>query len=114
MNHLSGASSAKDIELAERLANLRGEKKNNNNNNNNFSSFLPPPPLSPTPPPSPPDGGDGETDDDVDDNNDDDDNRNLTSAQIFFLNQPRRTGVALGTNKAAMSVPLQEEKGYLF
>ena len=72
LNQLSGAPSTKDIELAERLAKLRGETNNNNNNNNNnndnndnnFSPFLPPLPLPPTPPPSggDPDGGDGESD----------------------------------------------------
>ena len=45
LNQLSGASSTKDIELAERLAKLRSET-NNNNNNNYCPPFLPrPPPL---------------------------------------------------------------------
>ena len=80
LNQLTGAPSTKDIELADRLAKLRGET--NNNNNNNFPPFVPPPPLPPIPPPSPPDGDDGERDDDNDDDDDDDDdNRNLTSTQ---------------------------------
>ena len=78
LNQVSGVPSTKDIELAKRLVNLRGEtNNNNNNNNNNFPPFLPPLPLPTTPPPSPPDDGDGESDDD----NDDDDNRNLMPKQ---------------------------------
>ena len=85
-----------------------------NNNNNNFPLFLPSPPLPLTPPPSPLDGGNGESDDDDDDDDDDDydddDNRNLMSTQRFLLDQPQRTAVAVGTNNAAMRVPLQEKK----
>ena len=69
---------------------------------------MPPPPPPPTPLLSPPDGGDVESDDDDDDN--DDDNRNLTPTQRFLLHQPQRTAVAVGTNNAAMSVPLQVKK----
>ena len=90
LNQLSGAPSTKDIELAERLAELRSENinnNNNNNNNNNLPPFLPPPSLPPTPLPSPPDGDDGESDDD-DDDDDDDDNRNLMPTQRFLLDQP--------------------------
>ena len=115
MNQLSVAHSTKDIELAECLAKLRGETNNNNNNNNNnnsnnnnnFLPFLPPPPPPPTPPPSPPDGGDGESDND---NDGDDDNRNLTPTQRFLLDQLQRTAVAVGTNNAAVCVPLQGKK----
>ena len=81
---------------------------NNNNDNNNFPPFLPPPPQPPTPPPSPPDGGDGESDDDDDD--DDNDNKDLTPTQRFLFDQPQRTAVAVGTNNAATSMPLQEKK----
>ena len=111
LNQISGAPTTKDIELAECLAKLRGE---NNNNNTNFPPFLPPPPPPPPPmpPPSPPDGGGGESDDDNDDDDDDDDdsNRNLMLTQRFLLDQPQRTAVAVGTNNAATSVPLQEQK----
>ena len=73
---------------------------------------MPSPPLPLTPPPSPLDGGNGESDDDDDDDDDydDDDNRNLMSTQRFLLDQPQRTAVAVGTNNAAMRVPLQEKK----
>ena len=74
----------------------------------NFPPFLPPPPLPPTPPPSPPDGGDAESEDD--DNDDDDGNRNLVQTQRFLRDRPQRTAVAVGTNNAAMSMPLQEKK----
>ena len=70
---------------------------------------MPPPPLPPTSLLSPPDGGDVESDDD-DDDDDDDDNRNLMPTQRFLLHQPQRTAVAVGTNNAAMSVPLQVKK----
>ena len=79
LNQLSGASSTKDIELAETLAKLRGEANNNNNNNNNDNNnnnnnycplFLSRPPPLQTPPPSPPD----------DDDDDDDDGENLSKA----------------------------------
>ena len=113
LNQISGAPSTKDIELAERLAKLRGEKKNDNNNNNdnnNFPPFLPPLPQPPTPPPSLPDGGDGESDDDDDDDDDDNDNKDLTSTQRFLLDQPQRAAVAVGTNNVATSMPLQEKK----
>ena len=70
---------------------------------------MPPLPQAPTPPPSPADGGNGESDDD-DDVDDDDDNRNLMATQRFFLDQPQRTAVAVGTNNAATSMPLQEKK----
>ena len=80
LNQLSGASSTKDIELAETLAKLRGEANNNNNNNNNNDNdnnnnnnycplFLSRPPALQTPPPSPPD-----------DDDDDDDGENLSKA----------------------------------
>ena len=86
----------------------------NNNNDNNFPPLLPPlPQLPPIPPPSPLDGGDGESngdDDDHDDDDDDDENRNLTPTQIFLLDQPQMTGIAVGTNNAATSMPLQEKK----
>ena len=94
------------------MAKLRGETNNNNNNNtnrnnnNNFLPFLPPLPPPPTPPPSPPDGGNGESDND----NDGDDNRNLMPTQRFLLDQLQRTAVAVVTNNAAVSVPLQEKK----
>ena len=80
LNQLSGASSTKDIELAETLAKLRGEANNNNNNNNNNNDndnnnnnnycplFLSRPPALQTPPPSPPD------------DDDDDDGENLSKA----------------------------------
>ena len=74
---------------------------------------MPPPPLPPTSLLSPPDGGDVESDDDDDDDDnddDDDDNRNLMPTQRFLLHQPQRTAVAVGTNNAAMSVPLQVKK----
>ena len=64
---------------------------------------MPPPSPPPTPLPLPPNGGDGESDDD-------DTNRNLTSSQRFLLDQPQRTAVAVSTNNAAISVPLQEKK----
>ena len=105
MNQLSGVPSTKDIELAEYLAKLKSE--NNNNNNNSFPTFLPPPPLPPTPPPSPLDADNAESDDDDDD---DDDNRNLAPTQTFLHDQPQRTAVAVGTDNAAMNVPLQEQK----
>ena len=99
------------------MAKLRGETNNNNNNNNNnntnrnnnnnFLPFLPPLPPPPTPPPSPPDGGNGESDND---NDGDDDNRNLMPTQRFLLDQLQRTAVAVVTNNAAVSVPLQEKK----
>ena len=117
MNQISGAPTTKDIELAECLAKLRGANNDNNNNNNNFPPFLspppPPPPLPPTPPPSSPDGGDGESDDDNDDDDDDDDddsNRNFMLTQRFLFDQPQRTAIAVGTNNAAKSAPLQEQK----
>ena len=65
LNQISGAPSTKDIELAEGLAKLRGEKKNDNNIDH-FPPFLPPLPQRSTPPPSPPDGGDGVSDDNDD------------------------------------------------
>ena len=102
LNQLSGVPSTKDIELVECLAKSRG--KTNNNNNNNFPPFLPPSPLPPAPLPWPPDGGNGESD------YDDGDNRNFTPTQRFLLNQSQRTAVAVGTNNAAMSMPLQEKK----
>ena len=102
LNQISG----KDIELAERLAKLRG--KNNNDNNNNFPPFLLPPPPPPTPLPSPHDGANGESDDDDDD--DDDDNRNLPPTQRFLLDQPQRTAVVVGTNNGVTSMLLQEKK----
>ena len=109
LNQISGAPSTKDIELAEHLAKLRGEKKNDNNNNensnnngNNFPPFLCSLPQPPTPPSSPPDGGDGESDYD-------DENRNLTPTQRFLLDQPQRTAVAVGANNAATSMPLQKK-----
>ena len=68
---------------------------------------MPPPP---TPPPSPPDGGHGESDDDHDDDDDDDDNRNLMLTQRFLLDHPQRTAVVVGTNNAAMSVPLKKKR----
>ena len=89
---------------------MKKKNDNNNNNDNNFSSFLPSLPQPPTPPPSPADGGDGESDDDDDIDDDDDDNRNLMPTQRFFLNQPQRTAVVVGTNNAATSMPLQEKK----
>ena len=105
LNQLSGVPSTKDIELAECLAKSRGKtNNNNNNNNNNFPPFLPPSPLPPAPLPWPPDGGDGESD------YDDGDKRNFTPTQRFLLNQSQRTAVAVGTNNAAMSMPLQEKK----
>ena len=67
---------------------------------------MPPPPPPPTPPPPRSDGGDGESDDD---DNDDDDERNLMPIQRFLLNQPQITAVVVGTNNAAMSVPLQKK-----
>ena len=74
---------------------------------------MPPlPQLPPIPPPSPLDGGDGESngDDDHHHHDDDDENRNLTPTQIFLLDQPQMTGIAVGTNNAATSMPLQEKK----
>ena len=88
------------------MAKLSGE-----NNKYNFPPFLPPPPLPPTPLPSPPDGGDAESEDD--DNDDDDGNRNLAQTQRFLWDQPQRTAVAVGTNNAAMSMPLQEKLDFL-
>ena len=85
----------------------------NNNNDNNFPPLLPPlPQLPPIPPPSPLDGGDGESNGDDDDHHhdDDDENRNLTPTQIFLLDQPQMTGIAVGTNNAATSMPLKEKK----
>ena len=78
------------------------------NNNNNFPPFLPPSPPPATPPPSP-GGGDSESDDD-DDDDDDDGNRSLTPTQRFLLDQLQRTAVAVGTNNAATTMPLQEKK----
>ena len=69
-----------------------------------FLLFLPPPPLPLTPPPSPLDADNAESDDD------DDDNRNLAPTQTFLHDQPQRTAVAVGTDNAAMNVPLQEQK----
>ena len=102
MNQISCAPATKDIELAECLAKLRGEKKNNNYNNNDYNTFPPflsPPSQPPTPLWLPPDGGDGESDDD------DDDNRNFTPTQRFLPNQPQRTAVAVGPNNTGMSMP---------
>ena len=106
LNQIIGAPTTKDIDLAEHLAKLRSEK-----NNNNFPPFLPPSPPLPTQPPSPPGGGDSESDDDDDDDdNDNESNRNLMPTQRFLLDQPQRTAVAVGTNNAATTVPLQEKK----
>ena len=104
LNQISGAPTTKDIELPEHLAKLKGEKINN------FPPFLPPPPPPPTPLPSTPNCGDGESDDDHNDDDDDDSNGNLMPTQRFLLNQPQRTAVAVGTNNATTSMPLQEKK----
>ena len=89
---------------------MKKKTKKTKKKQKNFPPFLPPPSPPPTPLPLPPNGGAGESDDDDDHDDDDNTNRNLTSTQRFLLDQPQRTAVAVSTNNAAISVPLQEKK----